>query len=31
MSLKQLTQPTYSLIIPNIQTGETNMATLDVR
>lgn len=30
-TLKQLTQPTYSIIIPNIQTGETNMATLDVR
>lgn len=28
---KQWTQPTYSIIIPNTQTEETNMATLDIR
>jgi len=31
MFIKQLTQPTYSIIIPNTQTEETNMATLDIR
>lgn len=30
-SLKQLTQGTCSFIIPNTQTEETNMATLDIR
>lgn len=26
-----MTQPTHSIIIPNTQTEETNMATLDIR